>query len=540
MNLRKKIKWCCLFLVGVGLYSSTTALPLSSEQKKEILQELCVRLNEVRAFDFNYDDCVKQLMNSKPVSDAKTRYQFMEAVNNVLESIGVSHLMLSDKLMFFDYEFLLNKGILKLLSSEKVLPTFLKGKFIKSKEKGESSRSRKFLVSEVEPTMMSTCLKKEDKILRISEPIDIQKGLIIWSMLSDAMNDSESFFERAEKCRVKFKPLENKEDIDVPNSKIRLAISYSGEGKGFVPMILWPHIKQLPSDELIWLGQEKSIPLLRISGFFSKQMEKPDVGKFTQLLMCNENQDRFVQPILPYNRGSLKENLKTISKSPCLIIDLRDNGGGSVSEFSFLAHYGFGARYPFCRYIFPEENQVSKEKFSYKIVKSLLLNVLTKGGTLPIEDAMDEAVVRVLEPIFEEILGSSWQQYFEMYQGKIAILVNKNTYSAGESFVYQMKTGLDPKKCIVIGEKTAGAFLGEIDQDLIHGFYLRTPQIELMPTLGSADRLEGVGVTPDIIIDQPGHAAFGEVDPSDKCIQAAREWFNEKQEGTLNNALKLE
>ena len=169
----------------------------------------------------------------------------------------------------------------------------------------------------------------------------------------------------------------------------------------------------------------------------------------------------------------------------------------------------------------------------------MLLNVLTQEGTLSIEDAMDEAVVRVLEPIFEETLGSSWQQYFEMYQGKIAILVNKNTYSAGESFVYQMRTGLDPKKCIVIGEKTAGAFLGAIDQDLIHGFYLRTPQIELMPMLGSADRLEGVGVTPDIIIDQPGHAAFGEVDPSDKCIQVAIKWFNEKQEDTLNNILKL-
>lgn len=93
----------------------------------------------------------------------------------------------------------------------------------------------------------------------------------------------------------------------------------------------------------------------------------------------------------------------------------------------------------------------------------------------------------------------------EAFMGKMVVLQNENTYSDGETFAEGFKRlGLGP----VIGKTTSGAGVWLSDQNrLVDNGIMRAAETGQMTAEGRFI-IEGVGVVPDLEVDNPPHASF--------------------------------
>jgi carboxyl-terminal processing protease len=98
------------------------------------------------------------------------------------------------------------------------------------------------------------------------------------------------------------------------------------------------------------------------------------------------------------------------------------------------------------------------------------------------------------------------------YAKPLVVLINGGTRSAKEFFAYQIKK---TRRGTLVGETTAGAFLGAIGFPIYDNGYLVLPVVNLIL---DDTRLEGVGVTPDIAVS--GQNAYS---PGDRQMKMALE-----------------
>lgn len=110
--------------------------------------------------------------------------------------------------------------------------------------------------------------------------------------------------------------------------------------------------------------------------------------------------------------------------------------------------------------------------------------------------------------------GNDAPQWGRSYRGRIALLINEHTRSAGEIFAYGFqRSGFGP----LIGTRTAGAVtsgaLALMPGDLL--LYVGVSALEFE----NERRLEGEGVTPDHIVERPAPYAAG----ADPVLEAALE-----------------
>jgi hypothetical protein len=177
------------------------------------------------------------------------------------------------------------------------------------------------------------------------------------------------------------------------------------------------------------------------------------------------------------------DTLKAMSFSN-LIIDLRDNRGGTIASALPLASYLVndtlnGGAFLTQKY-FTAHSEVPKAAsfinlphFSEASFSQIIKGIHTQEGLC--------LVVYPAEKTFK---------------GKLYVLTNKNTASTCEPLVYGLKSA---KRATVVGEKTMGAMLNGERFTISDRFSLFLPTADFYAADGQ--RLDRVGVEPDVKVD---------------------------------------
>jgi hypothetical protein len=152
--------------------------------------------------------------------------------------------------------------------------------------------------------------------------------------------------------------------------------------------------------------------------------------------------------------------ITNLADTDALIIDMRDNRGGSLDSVIYL-----------CSFFFDPKTPVHIDG-----------DVSRKSGTN--EFTKKEYYTRPM-PV--------------SYIGKpVYLLTGKQTFSAGEKFLYDMQA---QKRARLIGAVTEGAANGTSDHLLPYHFDIRIPHERPVNPITKTN-WEGIGVTPDLAVDQ--------------------------------------
>ncbi|MEO1642024.1 MAG: S41 family peptidase [Pseudomonadota bacterium] len=174
-----------------------------------------------------------------------------------------------------------------------------------------------------------------------------------------------------------------------------------------------------------------------------------------------------LEPAFPYYRAAFD----IVMDTDALIIDLRDNGGGS-----------------------PQTTWPIQWTF------------LESGSPSPMtmESRIEAPTPREEPPIL-------WRRYGT--QRPLAILVNGDTFSAPEAVAYTLQTA---DRATIIGSPSGGgAHLLDSGVDLNTGFTLYTPT-QRPVSVETGENWEGIGITPDIAV------------PSEEAIETATAFLREE------------
>jgi len=154
-----------------------------------------------------------------------------------------------------------------------------------------------------------------------------------------------------------------------------------------------------------------------------------------------------------YGGETLTATIRFLSHTDAIIIDLRQNDGGSPAMVQLLASYFFSSE-PV--HLADHYNRPKDE--------------LTQSWTLP-------------------YLPGIRLPYVPLY-----VLTSTKTFSAAEAFSYELKC---LKRAIIVGEKTAGGAHLTGSVITTDKFYLRIPQGRTTSPV-TKQNWEGIGVTPDV------------------------------------------
>ncbi|NOT73753.1 MAG: S41 family peptidase [Cyclobacteriaceae bacterium] len=158
----------------------------------------------------------------------------------------------------------------------------------------------------------------------------------------------------------------------------------------------------------------------------------------------------FVDP--KYGSETLANAMDFLKNTNALLIDLRQNDGGSPEMVQLLASYFFSEHVHL-------GNHYNRPK-----------NELTESWTLP-------NITGVRRPATD-----------------LYILTSSKTFSAAEAFSYELK---QLKRATIVGEKTAGGAHLTGSVIATNKFYVRIPQGRTTSPVTNSN-WEGIGVTPDI------------------------------------------
>lgn len=164
-----------------------------------------------------------------------------------------------------------------------------------------------------------------------------------------------------------------------------------------------------------------------------------------------------------------------------LIIDLRDNGGGTLDAAVVLGRFLTNDMIDVGTFV--TRSWFVKER-RYPIKEDIQQFPFLKSMTLEgFREISNELAFRVMLPPHKQTI----------FNGKVFILINSNTASACEPLVHALK-----KKKIgqIIGERTAGQMLSaewfEVDED----YSIFIPTVDYLTAEGT--RLDMLGVLPDV------------------------------------------
>lgn len=151
----------------------------------------------------------------------------------------------------------------------------------------------------------------------------------------------------------------------------------------------------------------------------------------------------------------LSAELKAHRAAPGVVIDLRQNPGGNIAA-----------------------NQMAVEEFFGQSKPVAMGRFVRRGG--------------------KESETNGFALFSAHYMGRVVILIGPGSASASEIFAHVMQ---QEKRATVVGRRSAGAVIVSLFYDLPGGGQLQVPIQDYVGRDGL--RLEGRGVTPDIVVPVP-------------------------------------
>jgi carboxyl-terminal processing protease len=168
---------------------------------------------------------------------------------------------------------------------------------------------------------------------------------------------------------------------------------------------------------------------------------------------------------------------------PSLVIDLRGNGGGTLTAAMRVGDYIFaGPRH--VGYF------ASREGLSSRGVASI--DQLAPDSLRDFSGYDSEAFGREMRRAGALMLTTGGRAK-SPYRGRVVVLIDEYCYSASEAFAAVVK---ETRAATLIGRRTAGAMLGANAFAIVGGWTLVLPVWDFRTAGGT--RVEGVGVEPDI------------------------------------------
>jgi hypothetical protein len=248
-------------------------------------------------------------------------------------------------------------------------------------------------------------------------------------------------------------------------------------------------LKELPEPTLT--ENEIQLRLNEIEGFYFKKLNEETV-----LLGISSFDHTNVERI----EKLIDDNIQLIESCKNLIIDVRDNNGGTDNAYEKLLPYictnsirSLGTAYLVTPTLIdglqswidqtPDEEQYLKDK---KMVKGWIALFKDHMGEFVDPDSTDVYITEV------ELAEHSPEQ--------VIILANKNTASSGEAFLFRMKQS---KKVKILGTPSYGA----LDYASQRYFEFGCTNYQLLLPTWRARRLpeypiDNIGVQPDIYLDK--------------------------------------
>lgn len=180
-----------------------------------------------------------------------------------------------------------------------------------------------------------------------------------------------------------------------------------------------------------------------------------------------------------FGDGNLQEMLRTLSTCSGMILDIRSNGGGMLTAASKLA--------------------------------SVFTNDEIVGAYISHKTGVGHDDFSTPEPIkITPFVGWRWQK-------PVAVLTNRRTFSAANSFVMFVK-GLSNVK--IVGDTTGGGAGMPFSSELPNGWSIR---FSACPMYDRDMQMTEMGISPDIKVDITSDDYVRGIDT---IIEAARTWIN--------------
>lgn len=495
--------------MATGCLPFVSATEITGKEKEQILLSLMSAFLKGNAYNVNWCSSALQLLSNKEIQSATTRYEFVDAVNRFFKTIPVSHFYLLDACWHEDIHSLEKMGFIDHLYGDNILQCRFEGDIV----------SKRFKVSKVLPGIMPSPIQKNDEVLQVSDIQLLKPGLNLWSKARKLCPGTYALplVNALKILGLNFQQIESKDDLNVPGGKIRFAI-YTRDKKIFVAAICPdPVPASMPAQELSFVDGD--IPLISIKSFSTGQ--EMNIKKFYS---AQSESFRFIQS---YDRKAMKAILEQVQDKSHMILDLRDNGGGEFAESNILAWSSFSA--PMA--VVKVSAGGGDVKYNYQDLQKAIRDNYKKYQKTG--QTFEEAFLNVESSAFPVAPGKpyycssevSWKDYFPKFNGKVVILMNQHTASAAEFFIHQMKVRLGDR-CILIGEKTAGAATESAIIPLSAGVVVSMPQTERVPIAGEQERIEQVGLNPDIAVK---NSIIADDVKDDPCILAAIKALEEKK-----------
>lgn len=191
-------------------------------------------------------------------------------------------------------------------------------------------------------------------------------------------------------------------------------------------------------------------------------------------------EDAAVLKLHSFSRGYQAANVEKMveeasAKAKYLVIDLRSNGGGAVSN---LNH--------FLSLLLPDKSDIGA--FIYRRTSDKYAQ--EHGGVTEVDPVV---IAKGTTDRFRTNLGSR-----KPFPGKIAVLINRGSASASEIFAAALRENL---KSPLLGSNSAGAVLASVYRRLPMGFEIQYPVSDYVTRDGI--RLEKHPLVPDVEVSEP-------------------------------------